>query len=29
MYRKVLELYPEYAHVKNVSYPRLLEKMKG
>ena len=25
MYRKVLELYPEYAHVKNVSYPRLLE----
>ena len=29
MYRKVLELYQEYAHVKNVSYPRLLEKMKG
>ena len=29
MYRKVLALYPEYAHVKNVSYPRLLEKMKG
>ena len=29
MYRKVLELYPEYAHVKNVSYPRLLEKMTG
>ena len=29
MYRKVLELYPEYADVKNVSYPRLLEKMKG
>ncbi len=29
MYRRVLQLYPEYAHVKNVTYPRLLEKMKG
>ena len=29
MYQKVLQLQPNYGHVKNIVYPRLMEKMKS
>ena len=29
MYQKVLQLQPNYGHVKNIVYPRLMKKMKS
>ncbi|MCP9612131.1 hypothetical protein [Coprobacter tertius] len=28
-YKKILDMYPDYAHVRDIMYPRLLERMKS